>query len=33
MAKFQIGDKVLNVNSQERGIIIDILARGRGRQL
>ncbi|MFZ5431891.1 MAG: DEAD/DEAH box helicase [Bacteroidota bacterium] len=33
MAKFQIGDKVTNVNSQEKGIIIDVLAGGRGRQL
>ena len=33
MAKFQIGDKVTNVNSQEKGIVIDVLAGGRGRQL
>lgn len=33
MAKFTIGDKVTNVNSNERGVIIDVLAGGRGRQL
>ena len=33
MAKFKIGDRVTNVNSQEKGIVVDILTGGRGRQL
>lgn len=33
MAKYQIGDKVINVNSHEKGVIIDVLEGGRGRQL
>ena len=33
MAKYKIGDKITNVNSHEKGIIIDVLTGGRGRQL
>lgn len=33
MAKFNIGDRVINVNSREKGVVIDILIGGRGRQL
>lgn len=33
MAKFIIGDKVINVNSSEKGVIIQVLPGGRGRQL
>lgn len=33
MTKFQKGDKVINVNSNEQGVITAILAGGRGRQL
>ncbi|MDP2338282.1 MAG: helicase-related protein [Bacteroidota bacterium] len=33
MAKYQVGNKVTNVNSHEKGVIIDVLAGGRGRQL
>lgn len=32
MAKFNIGDRVTHVNSHEKGIVIDVLAGGRGRQ-
>lgn len=33
MTKFQKGDKVINVNSNEQGVITLVLAGGRGRQL
>ena len=33
MAKYNIGDRVTDVNFQEKGIIIDVLVGGRGRQL
>jgi SNF2 family DNA or RNA helicase len=33
MAKYQVGDKVINVNSREKGVIIDVFNSGRGRQL
>ncbi len=33
MSKYYIGQKVVNVNSQEKGVIIDVLPGGRGRQL
>lgn len=33
MAKFQIGDSVIYVNSNEKGIITEIFPPARGRQL
>lgn len=33
MPKYSIGNKVVNVNSQEKGVIIEVLPTGRGRQL
>ena len=33
MAKYCIGDKVINVKSQEKGVITDVFPGGRGRQL
>lgn len=33
MARFRIGERVINVNSHEKGIVIEVLAGGRGRQL
>ena len=33
MAKFQIGDSVIHVNSNEKGIVKKIFPPARGRQL
>ena len=33
MAKYSIGSKVINVKSREKGIVIDVLAEGKGRIL
>ncbi len=33
MTKYQRGDKVTNVNSKEKGVIVDVRPGGRGRQL
>ena len=33
MAKFQIGDSVIHVNSNEKGIVKEIFPSARGRQL
>jgi len=33
MAEFNTNDKVINVNSLEKGVIIEVLPSGRGRQL
>lgn len=33
MSKFSIGDKILNVNTNEKGVILQVHPSGRGRQL
>lgn len=33
MAKYNIGDKITNVNSHEKGVVIDVFPSARGRQL
>lgn len=33
MAKFNVGDKVLNVNTNEKGVVLIVYPSGRGRQL
>lgn len=32
MAKFEKGTKVINVNTQEKGVVIEILPLRRGKQ-